>query len=185
MDQHVSSLPGKLEEMVAEGGDNFSVGQRQLICIARALLRRPRILVLDEATASVDKDTDVLVQSMVRDKFQGATVLTIAHRLHTIIDYDKIMVLDSGRLVEMDQPSSLLSRERGSFKALWKRHQSSHGMGSRTTSSTSLSQDGQSIPARVLGKMTSEMFFDKKTGFVKPTEEVKQTSNADDSSLDV
>ena len=193
MDQHVSSLPGKLEEMVAEGGDNFSVGQRQLICIARALLRRPRILVLDEATASVDKDTDVLVQAMVRERFEGATVLTIAHRLHTIIDYDKIMVLDSGHLVEMDQPSVLLGKDRGTFKALWKRHQSSHGLGSRSTSNTSLSrigssaslQDGSGVPKRLLGKMTSAMYFDKKIGFVKPTEEVEERTADEDVTRDV
>ena len=162
MDQHVSSLPGKLEEMVAEGGDNFSVGQRQLICIARALLRRPRILVLDEATASVDNDTDELVQAMVRDKFQGATVLTIAHRLHTIIDYDKIMVLDSGRLAEMDQPSSLLTMERGSFRSLWSRHQSGRGL--KASGSSALLESGE-MSRRSLGglkdKMTSTAYFDK------------------------
>ena len=128
MEHHVMTLPQKLEEQVAEGGDNFSAGQRQLICIARALLRKPKILVMDEATASVDNDTDTLIQSMVREKFVGATVLTIAHRLHTIIDYDKIMVLDSGRLVEMDSPGQLLQKEGGSFKALWSRHQASHGV---------------------------------------------------------
>ena len=165
MDQHVSSLPGKLEEMVAEGGDNFSVGQRQLICIARALLRRPRILVLDEATASVDNDTDVLVQAMVRERFEGATVLTIAHRLHTIIDYDKIMVLDRGRLVEMDQPSSLLSMERSSFKALWNRHQSGRGL-ANSNSSLSIDLDeskdhsSKGVRRGLRDKMTSSVYFE-------------------------
>lgn len=89
MKDHVLSLPGKLQETVAEGGDNFSVGQRQLICIGRAVLRKPKILVLDEATASIDNENDLAIQQMVRTQFQQCTVLTIAHRLHTIIDSDR------------------------------------------------------------------------------------------------
>lgn len=127
MKEHILSLPGKLDEVVAEGGDNFSAGQRQLICIARALLRKPKILILDEATASIDNETDALIQSMVRKAFKQSTVLTIAHRLHTIIDCDRIMVLDAGKLAEMDSAENLMKKEDGIFKALWERHQSSHG----------------------------------------------------------
>ena len=126
MIEHVNSLPNKLNEMIAEGGDNFSAGQRQLICIARALLRNPKILVLDEATASIDNKTDSLIQSMVRKSFANSTVLTIAHRLHTIIDCDKIMVLDAGVLEEFDSPKNLLNSPDGMFTSLWNRHQESH-----------------------------------------------------------
>lgn len=126
MSEHVKSLPNKLNELIAEGGDNFSAGQRQLICIARALLRNPKILVLDEATASIDNKTDSLIQTMVRQSFLNSTVLTIAHRLHTIIDCDKIMVLDAGVLEEYDSPKNLLNLPDGMFTSLWNRHQESH-----------------------------------------------------------
>ena len=126
MKNHIMSLPNVLEEEVTEGGDNFSAGQRQLICIGRALLRKPKILVLDEATASIDNETDNLIQQVVRTIFKDSTVLTIAHRLNTIIDSDQIMVLEAGQLKEMAAPGELLSREGGLFKSLWERHQQSH-----------------------------------------------------------
>lgn len=96
-----------------------------MICIARALLRKPKILVLDEATASVDNETDDLIQRLIRVQFKNCTVLTIAHRLHTIIDSDRIMVLDAGCLAEMDSPRALISKgeENGIFASLWKQHQ--------------------------------------------------------------
>ncbi len=122
MRKHVESLPNKLEELVSEGGDNFSAGQRQLICIARAILRRPKILVLDEATASIDNETDAFIQTMIRTKFQDCTVLTIAHRLHTIIDSSKVLVMDAGRVREFDRPEVLLNMPKGVFKRLWQRH---------------------------------------------------------------
>lgn len=114
----VESMPAGLQEVVAEGGASLSVGQRQLLCIARALLRRPRVLVMDEATASVDNATDALIQRMIRHHFAACTVLTIAHRLHTVMDSDRIMVMDDGRIAEMAPPAELLAREGGVLRGM-------------------------------------------------------------------
>ncbi|XP_063790448.1 multidrug resistance-associated protein 1 isoform X2 [Pseudophryne corroboree] len=107
----VSGLPDKLNHECAEGGENLSIGQRQLVCLARALLRKTKILVLDEATAAVDLETDGLIQSTIRKEFEDCTVITIAHRLNTIMDYTRVMVLDKGQIVEFDSPSSLLQKK--------------------------------------------------------------------------
>ncbi|XP_058886564.1 multidrug resistance-associated protein 1-like, partial [Acipenser ruthenus] len=107
----VCSLPKQLHHEVSEGGENLSVGQRQLICLARALLRKTKILILDEATASIDMETDNLVQLTIRKEFSDCTILTIAHRIHTIMDSDRVLVLDSGRIVEFDSPSNLIQRK--------------------------------------------------------------------------
>uniref|UniRef100_A0A8C7YAV4 Multidrug resistance-associated protein 4 n=1 Tax=Oryzias sinensis TaxID=183150 RepID=A0A8C7YAV4_9TELE len=111
----VEDLPNKLEAVLTESGSNFSVGQRQLVCLARAILRKNRILILDETTANVDPRTDSLIQQTIRDKFQDCTVLTIAHRLNTIIDCDKILVLDAGQMQEYDEPYVLLQNHDGLF----------------------------------------------------------------------
>ncbi|XP_008413223.1 multidrug resistance-associated protein 1 isoform X2 [Poecilia reticulata] len=110
----VSSLPNKLSHECSEGGENLSVGQRQLLCLARALLRKTKVLVLDEATAAVDMETDNLIQSTIRSQFDDCTVLTIAHRLNTIMDYTRVLVLDKGEMAEFDSPSNLIAL-RGAF----------------------------------------------------------------------
>jgi multidrug resistance-associated protein (MRP) len=110
---YIKTLPAGLEHKVSEGGSNFSVGQKQLFCLARTLLRRSKILVLDEATAAVDVETDNLIQRTIRKEFKESTVLTVAHRLETIQDYDRVVVMDNGRAIEQGKPSNLL-KDRGS-----------------------------------------------------------------------
>ena len=114
----VEALPGGLEFMVQEAGANLSVGQRQLLSIARALLRNTKVLMLDEATANVDKDTDELLQATIRENFEDRTVLTIAHRLETIMDSTRVLVLDHGVVAEFDSPSNLMKIQGGLFSGL-------------------------------------------------------------------
>lgn len=117
--KHVlDELPAGLDSKMAEGGSNFSVGQRQLLCLARAIIRNNKILVLDEATANVDPQTDNLIQTTIRNRFANCTVLTIAHRLHTIMDSDKVLVMDAGKNVEFDHPHTLLQNQKGVFSSL-------------------------------------------------------------------
>jgi len=107
-----------LSEEVSEGGVNFSVGQRQLLVIARAMLTGASIVIMDEATASVDADTDARIQRVFRSEFKNATCITVAHRLNTIMDSDLVLVMDDGKAAEFDKPSYLLSKEDGIFKSL-------------------------------------------------------------------
>uniref|UniRef100_A0A2K6RZG7 Multidrug resistance-associated protein 1-like n=1 Tax=Saimiri boliviensis boliviensis TaxID=39432 RepID=A0A2K6RZG7_SAIBB len=109
--EFVQSLPEKLLYEISEGGENLSVGQRQLLCLARALLRKTKILILDEATASIDFETDKLVQTTIRKEFSDCTILTIAHRLQSIIDSNRVLVLDSGRIVEFEAPQKLICQK--------------------------------------------------------------------------
>ncbi|KAJ3163564.1 ATP-binding cassette sub- C member 8 [Geranomyces michiganensis] len=106
---YVSAQPGKLDAVVSEKGENLSVGQRQLICLGRSMLKKPKILVMDEATAAIDGAADERIQALIRDKFKTSTIIVIAHRLSTIVDFDRTLVMDAGEAVEFDTPHNLLS----------------------------------------------------------------------------
>ncbi|TBU25699.1 multidrug resistance-associated ABC transporter [Dichomitus squalens] len=107
-----------LDTQVSPGGTNFSQGQRQLIAMARALLRRSAIIVLDEATSSIDFATDAKIQATIREEFGNSMLLTVAHRLRTVIDYDRLVVLDKGELAECDTPLNLIQKEGGIFRSM-------------------------------------------------------------------
>ncbi|CAE6473454.1 unnamed protein product [Rhizoctonia solani] len=107
-----------LDSGVSTGGSNFSLGQRQILALARAIVRRSKVLILDEATAAIDHDSDAAIQASIRTELKNMTLVIVAHRLQTICDADKVMVLESGRIVEFDSPVVLLQKENGSFKSL-------------------------------------------------------------------
>ncbi|CAB3247544.1 unnamed protein product [Arctia plantaginis] len=117
---YVLGLSAGLRHEVLEGGENLSLGQRQLVCLARALLRKTPLLVLDEATAAIDLETDELIQKTIRSEFSACTVITIAHRLNTIMDSTKVMVLDKGQLIEYAPPEQLLQNKNSMFYSLAK-----------------------------------------------------------------
>eukprot|EP00850_Spirogloea_muscicola_P003812 SM000015S01312 [mRNA] locus=s15:1174764:1185983:- [translate_table: standard] len=116
--EKVAGLAKKLDSDVVEYGENFSMGERQLLCLARVLLRKSRILVMDEATSSVDFETDQLIQRTIRTHLQDTTMLIIAHRINTVIDASRILVLSDGEVVEYDKPVVLLDTPGSSFAAL-------------------------------------------------------------------
>ena len=118
MKVHVEGMENQLWYDLALGGENISAGQRQLLCMARALLENPKILIMDEATSNIDGKTDNKIQTMLREAFKDCTVLTIAHRIDTILWYDKVLVLDQGKVLEYDSPDVLSKKEGSEFKAL-------------------------------------------------------------------
>jgi len=107
--EHICGMGNGLDSMLVDGGQNLSKGQSQLICLGRALLHHSNILVLDEATASVDVETDSIIQETIRTEFKHKTIITIAHRLNTIMDSDRIVVLERGKVAEFDTPQNLLA----------------------------------------------------------------------------
>jgi ABC-type multidrug transport system fused ATPase/permease subunit len=115
--QNINPFSSLLSPIV-EGGLNLSQGQRQLLCLARAIVSRPKIMVLDEATSSVDMATDALIQRSIREEFADSTLIVIAHRLSTIVDFDKILVIDDGRVAEFGTPKELMGIDEGAFKGM-------------------------------------------------------------------
>ncbi|CAF3572283.1 unnamed protein product [Rotaria sordida] len=114
----IENLGNGLDSIIVERGRNFSVGQKQLFCLARALLRKAKILCLDEATANIDIETDRLIQASIRDTCSDITVITIAHRVQTIVDSDRVLVMDNGRIIEFDTPKNLLENPESTFARL-------------------------------------------------------------------
>ncbi len=103
----VDSHPDGLDLVIAESGTNLSVGERQLICVARAILKKSHILLIDEATANVDHTTDQMIQEVIADKFRDRTILTIAHRLNTVVNSDRILMLEHGEVEYFDVPDNI------------------------------------------------------------------------------
>ena len=124
-DKKASSIfinPKILDFFVKAKGENLSLGQRQMICIARALAQRPKILLMDEATASIDEKTDSLIQKIIHEELKDTTVVTIAHRLKTVVNYDQILVMSDGQKVEEGSPKELAAKSKGHFHSMLKEH---------------------------------------------------------------
>jgi ATP-binding cassette subfamily C (CFTR/MRP) protein 1 len=118
--EHVSLDPLGLDRLILQSGEGLSVGQRQLMCLTRAILRKSKLLILDEATAAIDVETDKLIQQTIRNEMKSSTIITIAHRINTVMDYDRILVLENGQVAEFDTPKNLLKNRNSRFYFLAK-----------------------------------------------------------------
>ena len=108
-----------LNQEIEEGGSNLSVGEKQLICITRAILRKSKIIIMDEATASIDYKTEEMIQKAINELLNESTLITIAHRIKTIINYDRIMTLDNGKVIDFDTPKNLINDKTSLFYELY------------------------------------------------------------------
>ena len=118
-DYIISEHPDGINQVIAEGGSNLSVGEKQLICITRAILRKSKIVIMDEATASIDYKTEEIIQKAVNEIMENSTVITIAHRIKTILNCDRVITLDNGEIIDFDSPKKLLDRKKGLFYELY------------------------------------------------------------------
>ncbi|CAL8104325.1 unnamed protein product [Orchesella dallaii] len=149
-----SAVPA-LDYLVADGGRNFSIGQRQLVCLARAILRKNKIIVMDEATANVDPQTDNLIQKTIRTKFAHCSIITVAHRLHSVIDTDRILVLDNGFIKEYDHPHILLQNPEGIFSSMVQHTGASTSLILKRIAAETFNNQRASFQADVIGKLSS------------------------------
>ena len=108
-----------MDKMIEQNGNNLSVGEKQLVCIARAIIRKSKIIIMDEATANIDIKTEVKIQNALKYVFENSTVITVAHRIKTIINYDRILVMDNGEVVGFDKPDVLLNKSDSLFYQLY------------------------------------------------------------------
>lgn len=118
MKSKIQNLPESLNTCIVERGSNFSTGEKQLLCLARALIHHNRILFLDEATSNIDFQTANLIQKTLKSKFVECTVLTVTHRWQTVLDTDKVLVLDKGNIIELSRPDELVKKKDGYFNSL-------------------------------------------------------------------
>eukprot|EP00828_Plagiopyla_frontata_P048252 TRINITY_DN9189_c0_g1_i2.p2 TRINITY_DN9189_c0_g1~~TRINITY_DN9189_c0_g1_i2.p2 ORF type:complete len:131 (+),score=17.01 TRINITY_DN9189_c0_g1_i2:148-540(+) len=117
--QELFDLTDGLDTKISENGDNLSIGQKQLLCIARAILKKSKIIFIDEATANIDIKTEAVIQSALETVFKDCTVVTIAHRMNTIMSSDRILVMDNAQVIEDGKPAVLLQKQESFLKDLW------------------------------------------------------------------
>ncbi len=179
--EFIRKFPQKLDAPVIDNGKNFSVGQRQLFCICRAMLSKTQILVLDEATAAVDVQTDKLIQQTIKNNFKDLTVLTIAHRLNTIMEADKILVMDAGKVVEFAPPLVLLQRPDGYFTSLLKETGTESFNKLKRIAQDKVTNMGLSLDSVLRMRDTDNIIIDKKLGIDVAGHQIMSIEESDNS----